>query len=122
MAGSPKISPNSNNAKEVIMKNIYIHPKYRQKTTADNVEYLINDICLIQLKSKIKTSKNIGLVKIGTYTNFFKKLAKNNDDFSKFGQNIDVFSKLGSNPNPTSKCFISGWGTDEVLFKNYTVG
>ena len=72
LAGSPKISPNANHGKEIFMKNIIIHPRYKPMKTANNIEYLINDICMIELKSKIKTSKNIGLVKIGT--NLAKKI------------------------------------------------
>ena len=88
MAGSPKISPNSDNAKEIKMKNIYIHPKYRQMTTANNIEYLVNDICMIQLQSEIpSSSKNIGLVEMSP--NYAA--------------------------NASSECYISGWGKDKVL-------
>lgn len=89
MAGSPKISPNSDNAKEIKMKNIYIHPKYRQMTTANDIEYLVNDICMIQLQSEIPSSKNIGLVEMSP--NYAA--------------------------NASSECYISGWGKDKVLFK-----
>ena len=87
MAGSPKISPNSDNAKEIKMKNIYIHPKYRQMTTANDIEYLVNDICMIQLQSEIPSSKNIGLVEMSP--NYAA--------------------------NASSECYISGWGKDKVL-------
>ena len=87
MAGSPKISPNSKNAKEIKMKNIYIHPKYRQMTTDNDIEYLVNDICMIQLQSEIPLSKHIGLVEMSP--NYAA--------------------------NASSECYISGWGKDKVL-------
>ena len=89
LGGTPNISYKTQYSKEIFFKDINVHENYRPPTKSDQAA--LNDICLIYLKQKFKLTNAISIMELD--------------------ENLEF-------PTSGTNCFISGWGLDQVAFRN----